>query len=78
MDLRTTFTAHGLDLPPQEEVLFSRLLEIFIEKNSHINLSAIRDAESIILKHFVDSLMLTRFTTLSGRVLDIGTGGGFP
>ena len=50
-----------------------------MEYNSHTNLSAIRDAEGIVEKHFVDSLMLQNFFDISGmKVLDIGTGGGFP
>jgi len=46
--------------------------------NSQINLSAIRDVDSIIEKHFIDSLLLTKHWDLQGKVLDLGTGGGFP
>lgn len=53
-------------------------LTLFIEKNKVINLSSIRDESGIIEKHFIDSLMLTRFETLTGNIGDLGTGGGFP
>ena len=40
---------------------FEKFLEIFKEKNSQVNLSAIRDDEGIIEKHFIDSIMLNIF-----------------
>ncbi len=57
---------------------FSELLKLFIEYNSHTNLSAIREPDAVTLLHFVDSCILSRYTELEGEVLDIGTGGGFP
>lgn len=49
-----------------------------METNAQINLSAIRDADEIIEKHFIDSLMLAIFFDIEGKVADMGTGGGFP
>ena len=72
------FASHGISLDSLREAQFRTLLDLFIAKNALVNLSAIRDEAGIIEKHFVDSAMLTRYTTLSGRVLDLGTGGGFP
>jgi 16S rRNA (guanine527-N7)-methyltransferase len=43
-----------------------------------INLTAIRGDEEIALKHFLDSLALLRVVGLTGDLLDIGSGGGFP
>ncbi len=54
--LTSTFSAHGFELSPEEIELFERFLTLFIEYNSHTNLSAIRDEAGIIEKHFVDSL----------------------
>lgn len=62
----------GLDL--EESNSFRLLLSLFKEKNALVNLSAIRDEEGIIEKHFVDSILLNRFVHLSGNILDIGTG----
>lgn len=49
-----------------------------MEYNGHTNLSAIRTPEGIVEKHFIDSLMLGNVVELHGKVLDIGSGGGFP
>lgn len=59
---------------------WEKLIQIFIEKNSQINLSAIRDEESIRVKHIEDSLELNKiFQFQKGQqVCDVWTGGGFP
>jgi 16S rRNA (guanine527-N7)-methyltransferase len=69
---------HNLKLAPSQIEQFGKFLGLFMEYNSHTNLSAIRDEQGIIEKHFIDSLILTKFEDLSGKLLDIGSGGGFP
>lgn len=54
-------------------------LKFLMEYNSHTNLTAIRDEEGIIEKHFLDSILLMKHMECeSGKALDIGTGAGFP
>ena len=48
------------------------------EWNEKMNLTAITDDEGIAVKHFIDSISLLKFRELNGRVIDIGTGAGFP
>ena len=53
-----------------------------IEKNKQVNLTAITEWKDVVEKHFLDSLSLLLFRTpemLSGKkILDLGTGAGFP
>lgn len=58
----------------------NHLIETFLDYNSQINLSAIRDVDGVYHKHILDSLELTKkFPLQSGKYLaDIGTGWGFP
>ncbi len=51
-----------------------------LEYNSHTNLTAIRNIEDVYLKHFLDSILLIKNWNFnsSAKVLDIGTGAGFP
>lgn len=72
------FEKYGFDLTKIEEEQFAHFLTLFQEYNAHTNLSAIRDETGIIEKHFIDSLFLEKFLPVQGRVLDIGSGGGFP
>lgn len=72
------FEKYGFTLTEKEEEQFSQFLTLFLEYNAHTNLSAIRDEAGVIEKHFIDSLFLEKFFPIQGRVLDIGSGGGFP
>ena len=85
MQYGNLFLEHGFELSDDELALFDRFLTLFIEYNSHTNLSAIRDEKGITLKHFIDSLygaslILSEEESdhTSMRLLDIGSGWGFP
>lgn len=69
----------GLDLSPHVDS-FTNLLTLLQEGAAQTNLTALRDEHDIVLKHFVDSLTCLRGGWLDGewRVLDLGTGAGFP
>lgn len=65
----------------EEEQLqqFIRYYKLLVEWNKVMNLTAITDFEDVVTKHFLDSLSLAKVTTLgSERLLDMGTGAGFP
>ncbi|MDO4690833.1 MAG: 16S rRNA (guanine(527)-N(7))-methyltransferase RsmG [Fusobacterium sp.] len=54
-------------------------LKLLQEYNSHTNITAIRNEEAIIEKHFIDSLLLqSLLKDEDKRFIDIGTGAGFP
>ena len=50
------------------------------EWNEKINLTAITDDEGIAVKHFIDSLMLLKYIDIpeNSKIIDVGTGAGFP
>lgn len=82
---RSIFQQHGFELSPEEVEKFETFLALFLEYNSHTNLSAIRDEEGIIEKHFVDSLIgasiiseWLKSSNVALRLLDIWSGGWFP
>ena len=84
LELRT-FTINsiaelGLAIDETHAEQFLRYLTHLIEWNRVINLTAIVDPYEIIIKHFVDSVAALIATTFSKncRVLDVGSGGGFP
>lgn len=56
------------------------LINIFLEKNNQLNLSAIRDHDWVMTKHILDSIELNNFFELKKwkKVCDIGTWWGFP
>ena len=62
----------------QLDLLF-RYKEIIIDWNKKINLTTITDDEDFINKHFIDSLTIVKYLIKSeDKIIDIGTGAGFP
>ena len=57
-----------------------RFRELILEWNQKINLTAITDEEDMYIKHFIDSYLVLNydFNFKNKRVLDLGTGAGFP
>lgn len=59
--------------------LFERYYKLLVSWNEKINLTAVTEKDDVFIKHFADSVALIRYADLSGkRILDIGTGAGFP
>ncbi|MGH9403017.1 MAG: 16S rRNA (guanine(527)-N(7))-methyltransferase RsmG, partial [Terriglobia bacterium] len=56
----------------------STYLGLLLRWNEKINLTAIRTPEECVTRHFAESLFLARHEQLNGRLLDIGSGAGFP
>ncbi len=60
---------------------FELYYDMLVEKNKVMNLTAITEYEDVITKHFIDSLALCRIMKIQGtkkKLLDMGTGAGFP
>lgn len=57
---------------------FFEYMELLIEWNEKMNLTAIIEPEEIILKHFIDSITILKDIEDNSRVVDVGTGAGFP
>ena len=53
-------------------------INLLIEWNEKMNLTAIIDPEEIILKHFIDSITILNKIENNSKVVDVGTGAGFP
>lgn len=57
---------------------FYKYMNLLMEWNKKINLTAIIEPKEIILKHFVDSLTISKYIEENKKVADVGTGAGFP
>ncbi len=68
----------GVSLNDSQIELFRLYMLELLEWNKSINLTAVRDPDDIVIKHFVDSLTPLPYLELTGRLLDIGPGAGFP
>ena len=70
----------GLDLPAETQRSFSLYADELLSWNEKFNLTAITAPEEIEMRHFLDSLAVIRAVTFKPgmRVIDVGTGAGFP
>ena len=72
--------AMGIKLTAQQAGQFQTYMELLLEWNEKINLTAITQPEEVVEKHFLDSLTLLSWGKLKqgAKVIDVGTGAGFP
>lgn len=57
---------------------FYKYMNLLIEWNKKINLTAITEPKEIIIKHFIDSLTVLKDIKGKNTLVDVGTGAGFP
>lgn len=67
-----------IELDEKQIKQFYLFMELLLSWNERINLTTITDQKEIILKHFVDSLTVAKYIKQNAKVIDVGTGGGFP
>lgn len=79
-DLRQAAIQFGISLTPQQEEQFEVYLALLQTWNERMSLTAIRERDEIVVRHFLDSLTCALATgNLNGRSLvDVGSGAGFP
>lgn len=78
--LRQYAAAYGIGLTPDMLARFSAYAALLAEKNRVMNLTAITEPDEVIVKHFLDSLLLLKAVELpkNGSLIDVGAGAGFP
>ena len=70
---------HHIILDNNQISLFQQYYDLLIDKNKVMNLTAITELNEVIYKHFLDSIVLGEFMDLEHKkVIDVGTGAGFP
>ena len=69
----------GINLNDTQLDKFQKYYEILIERNKVMNLTAITEVNDVVTKHFVDSISLINYFDLNNKkIIDVGTGAGFP
>lgn len=69
---------NNLEFDKQNGEALYKYMNLILEWNEKINVTAIKDEKEFIIKHFIDSLTINQLIQGGERVLDIGTGAGFP
>ena len=68
----------GISLNEEQVRKFYDYMLVLLDWNEKINLTAITDVKEIILKHFIDSITICKYIPENSKLLDVGTGAGFP
>lgn len=68
----------NVDITDEQISKFYKYMELLIEWNNKMNLTAITEPNDIILKHFIDSITIEKNIKNGAKLLDVGTGAGFP
>lgn len=68
----------GIVLHEKQMEQFYQYMKLLLEWNEKINLTAITKPKEIILKHFIDSITISKYIKEGAKLIDVGTGAGFP
>ena len=68
----------GIKLSKEQAEMFFNYMNLLLEWNEKINLTAITEEKEVIVKHFVDSLTIAKYIPEGASLVDVGTGAGFP
>ncbi|MDD3393541.1 MAG: 16S rRNA (guanine(527)-N(7))-methyltransferase RsmG [Clostridia bacterium] len=80
MLLKTCCEQMQIPLTDQMADQFMVYMSVMLEWNKKMNLTSITEEREVVLKHFADSLSLVPYLTISEntKIIDVGTGAGFP
>lgn len=76
--LARLFALHNFKVEEDALEKFWQYYCLLRDRNAELDLTRIMGIEATVLKHFIDSAIVARLVPLSGPLLDIGTGPGFP
>lgn len=70
----------GIEISELQLEQFQKYYNLLLEKNKVMNLTAITEERDVVIKHFIDSISILQYYSLQKieKVIDIGTGAGFP
>ncbi|MFH1727996.1 MAG: 16S rRNA (guanine(527)-N(7))-methyltransferase RsmG [Pseudomonadota bacterium] len=78
IEMNKLFRHFGFQLSKNQISMFAKFHDILLQENKKINITRLHRFEDIVIKHFVDSIIINRHVWLPNNLMDIGTGGGFP
>lgn len=76
--MREEFIKNEIKIDNKKEEKFKEFCDFLLEENKKYNLTAIREENSVYVKHFSDSLKGIEFFNKEEKIIEIGSGAGFP
>ncbi|MBQ2998882.1 MAG: 16S rRNA (guanine(527)-N(7))-methyltransferase RsmG [Clostridia bacterium] len=78
LECQKAFDMNEMYCSEEQAFWLHALMVRMLEVNKTMNLTAITDEKMIILRHFVDSVTVSRYLPENSRLIDVGCGAGFP
>lgn len=78
MEIKEIFKKNNIALSEEQEEKFLKYYDFLVSENQKYNLTAITSREDVFYKHFLDSVLPESEITKNARIIDIGSGAGFP
>lgn len=78
MEIKEIFEKHKIVLSEEQEKQFLKYYDFLVSENQKYNLTAITSKEEVFYKHFLDSVLPESEITENAKIIDIGSGAGFP
>ena len=78
MEIKEIFKKHKIVLSEEQERQFLKYYDFLVSENQKYNLTAITSKEEVFYKHFLDSVLPESEITENVKIIDIGSGAGFP
>lgn len=76
--MKELFKKYNIVINEKEKLLFNNYYNDLIEKNKVMNLTAITEKNEVYIKHFIDSVLSLKNIKDNSKLLDVGSGAGFP
>ncbi|MCR4806366.1 MAG: 16S rRNA (guanine(527)-N(7))-methyltransferase RsmG [Lachnospiraceae bacterium] len=77
--LKKSLDSLGIKYDEDQIEKFDLFYDLLTDWNKRMNLTAITEYDDVVIKHFVDSILICKFEDLKDKkIIDIGTGAGFP
>ena len=77
-ELKEILKEYGINVTKKQLDQFNTYYEYLMEENNKYNLTAIKEKDDVLYKHFLDSILPYQTFKEGVKVIDIGTGAGFP
>jgi len=77
-ELLQLFNNYNITLTEKQAEQFELYYALLIEWNQKFNLTAITEKQEVMIKHFLDSVLLQKRLPQNASIIDVGSGAGFP
>lgn len=76
--LKEGFSQLEIDYNDKQLEQFKNYYDLLVEWNNKFNLTSITTEEEVAIKHFIDSVLPSKYFPLGHKIIDVGSGAGFP